>query len=81
LVKSGSTRRRPPSWRKCPDVFDAAASRAVIEIRREVTNGTLLGFLFGAEVFESSEIFNDHVMLFPSGWEVKILDGSGCTPL
>jgi hypothetical protein len=63
-----------------PEVFDREVCdvllRAVVEKKRAV----LLGYIFGARVFQSENILENHVALVPDGWDVKMLDRASCMP-
>ena len=61
--------------------FDVAASSKVIEHLRELTGATLIGFLWGVQVFESDVVVSDHIAITPDGMDVRLIDSSACMPL
>jgi hypothetical protein len=62
---------KDPGW-------DAIAMLAVREMFLETKGGLYVGMLWGAQVFESGIIVEDHVVALPTGLFVKLIDSSAC---
>ncbi len=60
--------------------WDRVAQRAVVEAYREEKGALLIGYLWGAYVFQSEIVVPDHVVALPTGLQVKLLDSTACRP-
>jgi hypothetical protein len=63
-----------------PDVFDREVEPKILRYYAELKGATLLGYIFGARVFESEIVVENHVGIIPDGWDAKLVDSAGCTP-
>lgn len=63
-----------PGWDK---IHQRAVKLAYLE-----SKGALhVGLLWGARVFQSEKVVEDHVAALPDGWEAKLIDRCACMPL
>lgn len=60
--------------------WDRVASHHVREETKKQKGAPLVGFLYGANVYESEIVVADHVVALPSGLDVKLLDSTACMP-
>lgn len=56
--------------------FDQISSLRVREAFLDSKGALYVGMIFGARVFESTLVMEDHVVLVPDGLEAKLLDRS-----
>jgi hypothetical protein len=62
------------------EVFDRETVPQQLRNAIETKGGVLLGYIFGARVYQSEIIVENHVALVPDGWDVKLLQGASCMP-
>jgi len=64
---------KDPGW-------DKVASLYVREETKKWRGAPLVGLLYGANVYESEIVVEDHVVALPSGLDVKLIDSTACMP-
>ncbi len=64
---------KDPGW-------DRIAQRAVRDGFLESKGALHVGLLWGARVFETEKVVEDHVAALPDGWEAKLIGSAGCMP-
>ena len=63
------------------DLFmDRIAQRAVREAYLESKGALHVGVLWGARVFQTEKVVENHVAALPDGWEARLLDSTACMP-
>jgi hypothetical protein len=61
--------------------WDKVASRVVQQMVAETKGGALyVALLWGASVYQSEMVIEDHVAALPDGWNAKLIDSSACMP-
>lgn len=63
-----------------PEGWDRIAQRAVIQGYVEEKGALYVGLLWGAQVFQSEIVVEDHVAALPTGWRARLLDSTACMP-
>jgi hypothetical protein len=65
---------KDPGW-------DKVVSRAVQQMAAEAKGGALyVALLWGAAVYQSEMVVEDHCAALPAGWSAKLIDSSACMP-
>lgn len=64
---------KDPGW-------DRNAQMSVIRFYLDTKGAPYVGVLWGARVFESKIVVEDHVAALPDGWEAKLVDTPACMP-
>ena len=62
------------------DVFDREVDPIILRHHVVTKGATLLGYLFGALVFEADLVPYNHVGAIPEDWDAKLLGSAGCMP-
>lgn len=60
--------------------WDRINQKAVIELYLESKGALHVGLLWGARVFQTEKVVEDHVAALPDGWEAKLIDSTACMP-
>jgi hypothetical protein len=62
------------------DVFDREVDPQILRHYIELKGATLLGYIFGARVFESEIVPENHVGAIPDDWDARLVGSAGCMP-
>jgi hypothetical protein len=60
--------------------WDRVNQRAVMRAYLDTKGAINVGFLWGALVFESEIVVENHVAALPDGWEARLVNSSACMP-
>lgn len=60
--------------------YDEVAQAVVRDAYLESKGARLMGYLWGARVFESAMVVENHVGALPDDWDAKLLGSAGCMP-